>query len=342
MDDSKQTNAPIQSLGGKARAEKLPPEDRSEIARVAAQARWDKDATEKDKPRFPKATHEGVLKTGGIPCFVLEDGTRVLSRIGFLRALGRKGKAKGGRRYDEEFKTPVFLTATNLKPFIQKELIDNSTPVIFRPKTGGPAYGYKADLLPMVCEVFIDAKDAGELLPIQEHIYEQCKILLRGLARVGITALVDEATGYQEVRDRLALQKILEAFITKELAAWAKRFPDEFYQELFRLRNWQWQGMSVKRPILVGKLTNDLVYDRLAPGILDELRKKNPIVGTGYRKHRHHQWLTEDVGHPALAQHLHATIAFMRASKDWLSFHRMMDKAFPKKNDTMQLALDGD
>jgi len=32
---------------------------------------------------------------------------------------------------------------------------------------------------------------------------------MRALAHIGITALVDEATGYQEVRDRLALQKIL-------------------------------------------------------------------------------------------------------------------------------------
>jgi len=49
---------------------------------------------------------------------------------------------------------------------------------------------------------------------------------VRGFARVGIIALVDEATGYQEVRNKLALQAILDAFLRKELAAWAKRFPD--------------------------------------------------------------------------------------------------------------------
>ena len=79
-------------------------------------------------------------------------------------------------------------------------------------------------------------------------------MLTRGLAHIGIIALVDEATGYQEVRDKLALQAILDAYLRKELAAWAKRFPDEFYREMFRLKGWQWQGMSVNRPQIVGTL----------------------------------------------------------------------------------------
>ena len=62
----------IQSLGGTARAKKLSKEDRSSIAKAAAQARWDKG-----KP-LPQATHEGFLQIGAeIPCAVLEGGTRV-------------------------------------------------------------------------------------------------------------------------------------------------------------------------------------------------------------------------------------------------------------------------
>jgi hypothetical protein len=151
--------------------------------------------------------------------------------------------------------------------------------------------------------------------------------------------LVDEATGYQEVRNRQALQAILDAFLRHELAAWAKRFPDEFYREMFRLRGWEWKQVSVKRPILVGKLTNDVVYERLAPGILVELENRNPKDDRGRRAHRHHQWLTEDVGHPALAQHLHAVIGLMRASKDWSQFHSMLDRAFPRRGEVVQLEL---
>lgn len=234
---------------------------------------------------------------------------------------------------------PAFLTAKNLKPFIPKDLEVTSSQIEFKPLKGTRAFGYSADLLPKVCGVFTDAKEAGVLARSQTHIAEAAKILSRGFQILGITALVDEATGYQEVRDKRALQAILDAFLGKELAAWAKRFPDEFYQEMFRLRGWQWRGMKVNRPSVVGKYTQDLVYEHLAPELLTELEKRNPRDEKGNRKVKHHQWLTEDVGHPALAQHLYATIGFMRASSTWEQFYRMMQRAFPKKNTTMLLPM---
>ena len=163
---------------------------------------------------------------------------------------------------------------------------------------------------------------------------------MKALAHVGIAGLIDEATGYQEVRDKRALQAILDKYLRKELAAWAKRFPDEFYKEMFRLRGWRWESMSVKRPSVVGTYTNDLVSERLAPGILEELQNRNPKDERGYRKGHHHRFLTDDVGHPALAQHLHAIIGLMRASSGWDQFYRMMNRAFPKRGATLELALD--
>lgn len=281
---------------------------------------------------IPQAIYDGVLKIGNaeIPCAVLEDGTRVLSRIGFIQAIGRKGKAKGGRKYDDEFKTPVFLTAKNLKPFVSKELKENSKPIIFKTKQGGEAIGYKAELLPQVCNVFLEAGDADSLLRNQLHIAEQCRILIRGFAVVGIAALVDEATGYQDARARDALYKILEQYIAKELMKWTKTFPDEFYRQLFRLRSWRYSYTSIKRPALVGKLTNDLVYERLAPGVLNELKQLNPKTPKGTRKHHHHRWLTRDFGHPRLREHLASVITLMKASARWDDFKRMINRALPK------------
>lgn len=340
MTDQKTDVSTPQVKGGLARAESLTPAERSEIARRAAESRW----TVQDRP--PKATHEGPLKLGGVEihCAVLEDGTRVMSRIGFIRAIGRTGKAKGGRKYDREFEVPVFLTADNLKPFIPKGLYENSRPIHFRTLGGTIAIGYRWELLPLVCNVFLDAKDEGKLHPMQLQIAEQCKILFRGFATVGLAALIDEATGYQEVRDRKALQAILDAYLSRELAAWANRFPNEFYQEIFRLRGWTWDELKKKAgkgqgPRVVGKYTNDFVYARLAPGILEELQHRNPVTETGKRKAKHHQWLTEDVGHPALAQHLHAVIGLMRASETWEQFVRMLNRAFPRRMDLSDLPL---
>lgn len=236
---------------------------------------------------------------------------------------------------------PFFLGPKNLKDHIPNDLAAVvKQPILYRTGRGDPlAHGMDATLLPRVCDVWIEADEKGDLSTPQKTTAEGARILLRGLANVGIVGLVDEATGYQEVRDRMALQAILDAYLGKELAAWAKRFPDEFYKEMFRLRGWQWLSLRGKRPGIVGIYTNDLVYERLAPGILEELEERNPKDEHGHRRGKHHQWLTEDVGHPALAQHLHAVIGLMRASSGWEQFYRMLNWAFPKKGQTLELAL---
>jgi P63C domain len=335
------TAAEMGAKGGRARARKLTPEKRQEIARQAAERRW------ADRPLTDgvlKATHQAPLNIAGItiPVAVLEDGTRVLSTTGFNRSIGRTGKV---RHSVSAFSLPPFLTAPNLKPFIPNDLIQDSVPIPFHPKGKGAnkvAFGYKADFLPRVCNVFMDAKEANALLGGQTHIWERCRILSRGFATVGITALIDEATGYQEVRDRQALQAILDKFLSNELAAWAKRFPDEFYRQMFRLKQWEWRGMGLKRPRIVGHYTADVVYQRLAPTLLDELQRLNPKDERGHRPAKHHQWLTEDVGHPALAQHLYAVIGLMRLSDTWDEFYRLLQRAYPKRNTTQFLPFTED
>jgi hypothetical protein len=288
--------------------------------------------------KVPRATHTGDLTIGEvrIPCAVLEDGTRVLTQWGFLRAIGRSGRPAAGRGSDVE-KVAPFLALDNLKPYISKELNDSTKPIVFVTPRGVKAYGYKAEVLPQVCEVYLKARDNGVLLKTQEKFARACDALMRGLAHVGIIALIDEATGYQEIRDRKALQEILERFLLKEYAAWAKRFPDEFYKQMFRLKDWQWRGMRVNRPSVVGHYTNDLVYARLAPGVLKELQRLNPADNEGHRSAKHHQFLTADIGHPALQAHLYGVIGLMRAATTWDQFHRMLQRAYPKVGTTLLL-----
>lgn len=320
------------AIGGYARAAALSSEEKTAIAKKGAEARWNSD--------LPKATHEGVMRIGGIEiaCTVLEDGRRLITQSGFMRALGRARQAKGREHYDGDVNLPAFLTAKNLKPFISKELEVTSSQVEFKPLKGARAFGYPAELLPNVCGVFLDAGDV--LTTMQKHIAARAQILIRGLAHVGVTALVDEATGYQEVRDRYALQAILDQYLKKELAAWAKRFPDAFYREMFRLKGWPTNPLQVRRPSVVGHYTNNIVYERLAPGILEELEKRNPKDDKGNRKGKHHQLLTDEVGHPALAQHLYAVIGAMRAHTNWNDFLRFLNRAYPKKDSNLELALD--
>jgi hypothetical protein len=158
------------------------------------------------------------------------------------------------------------------------------------------------------------------------HVARQAELLVRGLARVGIIARVDEATGYQEVRAKTALVEILEAFIATELQPWVSTFPDDFYAELFRLRGLEYPRATVRRPQYFGHLTNDIVYKRLAPGVLAELKNVTPRDDHGRRKHKYFQRLTTNVGYPKLREHLGSVVTIMKLSANWQDFMGKLDR----------------
>ena len=273
-----------------------------------------------------------------IPCYVLEGETRVLSQRGLQSGVGLGvggSKQKIGAPRIAEFIDALTGKGINTKGLAARL----NSAVEFQPVGGGrTAYAYPATLLVDLCDIVLEARDAGVLHARQAHIAQRADILIRGLATVGIIGLVDEATGYQDVREKRALAEILEEFIAKELRPWTRTFPPEFYSEIFRLKGWPGPD-GVKRPSVIGNYTNDIVYDRLARGVLDELKLINPPVSPGRRRHRHHQWLTGEVGHPKLKEHLIGVMALMRAAPNWTAFQRSLARAYPKLNETMPLLL---
>jgi hypothetical protein len=324
-----------QKRGGRARSEILPPERRSEIARQAGLASW------KDLPR---ATDEGFLKISDppIPCAVLDTKQRVLTQSGVMKALGRARQAKGRSYYDGDVNLPAFITAKNLKPYIPKDLYVTSSQIEFRRKAGGKAFGYSAELLPKICGVFIDADDAGKLTPAQKHIAAKARILLRGLAEIGIIALVDEATGYQDKRPRDELQKILAAYIAPTLLPWTERFPLEFFKEMFRVYGWDWPYTEADYPgplgpRYAGKLIKKIIFENLPPGILDELDRLNPPNAKWQRKSRMSQLLTSEIGHPHVEKLVAVNTMLFKVSDNKEDFKRNYARAFPKKGDQLEL-----
>jgi hypothetical protein len=278
----------------------------------------------------PKATHKGTLHIANIDiqCFVLEDKRRVISGRSLTKAIGMKGRGPGASR---------IYTHPALKPFIGPDLVHAiENPLQF--KVGGlPTTGFEATILREICESILNARDAGMLKTEQEQRYAKAAdVLMRALATVGIIALVDEATGYQAERDKDELQIILAAYISPELLPWTKRFPPEFYEQMFRLWNWQYSPPSLRRPRMVGKLTSQLVYEKLPPGVLEELRGKNPADDTGRRKHKHHQFLTKDVGNPHLEKQLAVVTTLMRISPNWRVFMTHFERAFPSEAEQMK------
>ncbi|WP_163407133.1 P63C domain-containing protein [Flavobacterium ajazii] len=280
------------------------------------------------------ATHgsdKTPLKLGSveIPCYVLSNGQRVLSRNGIQKALGYEGTSGdwlinfvNNKKIKGHFSAGVFEAL--------------NSPIEFeRSGAGGSAsktYGHDATILIDLCDTIIEAKNAGELTPRQLVYASFAEIIIRSVAKVGIVALVDEATGYQYEREKDALQVVLKAYINTELLKWQKNFPDSFYFEIFRLNNWDYTVNGIKkRPRVIGTWTNELIYKQLPKGVLEELKSKTPKSESGNYTARFFQSLTPDIGHPALTAQIYKVIGIMSASNSWAEFkhgfNRMIDRA---------------
>lgn len=254
------------------------------------------DASEKLKV----AIYSGSLPIGDIEidCAVLEDGTRVLSERAVHRAFGSKRGGSHWRRVKanpDSVSLPSFISATNLSPFINDDLEKAlTTPISYTASAGGTAAnGIKAEMLPEICGVYLRARREGRLHPSQEQMALQAEILMEAFAKVGIVALVDEATGYQKQRGHDALRLLLSKYIAEGLQKWIKTFPDSFFAELDRLYD-NAPTSAHSRPQYYGHFINRYVYDPIENGYVKaELNRLN-IDEKGKRRAKFHQWLADE------------------------------------------------
>ena len=282
------------------------------------------------KKNYPKAECEGSTSLDNKPlsCAVLKTkqgkAIRVFSLRQTVAAIGGSGSATLSDGL------PSFLRAQNIRPYISSELLDMMTNWIeYIPETGGrTAFGIKAEVLPLICDVYITALTEGKLNQNQRRIAKRCQELQLAFAKTGIIGLVDEATGYQDKRAKDALAKILEKYLESKPTSWMRSFPLDFYREIYRLEGWEWKelesGKKPPTPSVVGHYTNNYIYKRLAPGVLSEIQRKNPQKIT-----RYHQWFNPEYGHPKLAAHIETVTALMKVSKSKKEFIEFLEKVYP-------------
>ncbi len=321
---------------GSARMAKLTPTERQEMGKRAAANRW---GTQNGETYEPEAYGDLPIVGHIVPCaVVMIEGApvRVVSERDLVKSFGGK---RGGshwlraRENADAANLPPIISAGNLQPFISDEL-RNALATRYRYKVPGKsgfvANGLRGELYPMICDVFLKARDADALLDSQRDMAVSADILMRALAHTGIIALIDEATGFQSKRAVGALARILEAFIAKELQPYIPTFPPEYYEHLFRLRGLDYKTDSVQRPQYFGYLTNDIVYRRLAPGVLSELRKVTERSAAGRPTQKYFQRLTANLGYPKLREHLGAAVAVMKLSNSYADFIDKMDRIAPR------------
>ena len=273
------------------------------------------------------------LKLGNLelPCYVLENGMRVFSGRGIQSAIGAKTTSGA---WISRF--------INSKP-IQMNLLTGTleklnNPIPFKRNNAGGSqsttYGYEATLLIDLCNAIIDA-GSDRQFDIDEEYVKNATIIIRAVAKVGIIALVDEVTGYDKEKNRAKdeLQNYLKQFISQEAAKWVKTFDDSFFEMLYKLHDWSW-SKTHKHPGIVGYWINDIVYERLGPMVLTEFKKAREATGKG----KLHQYLTTDIGHPKLTEHLASVQTLAKACEyNLIKFTQMLDTALPKRFQQMSL-----
>lgn len=324
----------IQSKGGEARAKSLTTEQRREIAAQAARVRWAKIS---DPDALPTALHRGPLTIGDVTvdAYRLNDGRRVISKKGMAEVLTLK--SSGGNAFLRSMTRPGVRSEISLELW---EKIEN--PVYFKPldpdsgsELRGAADGYEASTLIDVCKAIVSAYLNNKLHAKQYFLYARAEIIMRASAKLGITALVDNAVGYRPDVTHGEYQKLFKQFVLDECRQWESEFPDKYLDMMYRL-----YGMkridpdSTKAPKFFGKFTRKYIYFPLAHSngaILDELDKKNPVVyASGGRKFKMFQFLEKEVGLPALRQHLWQVIGIGQVSANKDQFNRNFYKAFPE------------
>ncbi|TGD99132.1 hypothetical protein EU555_14515 [Methylobacterium nonmethylotrophicum] len=264
----------------------------------------------------PKATHWGEVSIGDarIPAYVLDNGARVFSLKGVVVGLiGTEGGQLG-----------EYLKVKALREYLPADLKpaeDGTIAALMRFDTGGEghfryAVGFPVERFLDLCAAYSMAlqehlNDASDfaLTPRQLQIAKQAMAFERACAKVGIIALVDEATGYQYERAEDALQFKLKLFLSDEMRKWESTFPDELWKEFGRLT--KWSGPVHSRPKYWGKLVMELIYDYIDPDIAKWLKENKPKPRKGQN---YHQWLNEQYGLKRLMEHIWLVIGMAAAS----------------------------
>ncbi len=300
---------------------------------------------------IPKAQYNGDVDLNGfkITSSVLDDGRRIFSERSLATAFGIKGSGaywqKKRHSKSESAFLPEYLSAKYLQPFIPNELKEKfESAILYISKGGQESTGIDATILADICDVYIIAKNSGvkneKFLLVADNAYT----MLKAFAKVGIVALVDEATGYQDVRMKDELNKIfLQELLLERAKKYEVTFPLELYKQWFRLNSWEWKVENAqKRPGVIGTWTNQYVYDRITPGLLKELERRNPKNDKGYREFKHFQFLTDEVGEPKLREFFGGLVALAKANTSWRKYLEMVNMVYPMQGDQLKLHLPND
>lgn len=192
------------------------------------------------------------------------------------------------------------------------------------------------------CRVMLQLREIGKIKGQYLKYAQNCERFMVGLADTGLAALIDEATGYRK-RKKDEYRQLFLSFIREEHSDWVKEFPDTFFDGIYKVYHVGRSGRN--HPSFFGAFIAKYVYYPLANShgaILEKLREKDPVVSVHGRQYKLHQFLTREVGKPALKRHLDQVETILMLSPDKGAFKRNFKKVFPQPYDQLELDFGDD
>lgn len=316
----------IQSKGGLARARSLSAEQLSDIGKQAAAKRW---GLPESRGELPEADSQGILPIGdvNIDCYVLKDRRRLIHKRAMARALGLK--SEGGNAF---MKTLNGKTLGSKIPAELREKIANH--IVFKPLGGDPAHGYEAAVLIDLCVALLDAEP--DLLPSQKFLAKQAEIIIRAAAKVGIVALIDEATGFIKDKRRNEYRELWMECIRDEARKWEEpEFPDDLFDVFYKTYGLKrFNPSNTQHPKFFSKLIRKYIYQPLLNSngaILELLDEKNPVVyANGGRRYKLYQFLTDEIGLPAVRAQIWQVVGIGKGSRSKAQLETRFFESFPE------------
>jgi len=281
---------------------------------------------QKHKMNRPRVTHFGTVRIGNdiaYDCAVLEDGRR-----GYIFKTLRSAI---GLRYN--IPIPAFKTfCAEISPNSLKYLKKTGSGFEVIMPHGGTAVWVEAGILPDLASDIIQSALMGRLRKNRRHLIEPCLAIQKALSKVGETALIDEATGYQYHRAPDVLQDLFSRLIREKASDWQRRFHGDFYSAICRLFGFSYGNHHTALPAIVGKITMDWIYEVIfPPEIINEIKTRK-------KSEKLHQWL-EDGGLKLLEKQRDAVMMIARVSSDYRDFEARCSIAFYKHGQQIKMAF---
>lgn len=260
-------------------------------------------------------TKRGVLQLGdaAFDVYVLETGARVCTQRTLVKSLG----GSGGK-------------LTTLIGEKTAGALDLGEGIRFQTLDGIQALGRQVGDIGKLCAQIVELQMAGVLPPEKIDLARAANRLNAVLAGIALEALVDEVTGYQEVRAGDYLRSRLQFALREEMDEWQRMWKRATFQSICAVYGRRY--LKGAPPRWLSAIIDKIHRRAFGEDVARALRDLNPDPKF---KSNHHQLLTDPVRRQFAAD-LAVVEALARISvRDRAGFWRRVDRYFGRDEDSL-------